>query len=158
MAGQSFNFGRIFLQPSVVFFRSQLSFGFVNRKPVLPGHVLVSPLRVVKRFCELTEEEVADLFTSTQKIARVVEKVYGASSLSIAIQDGPEAGQTIEHVHVHVLPRKKGDFEHNDDVYKALDEHDKQEGLVAETGSPTNKGFRSEEEMAKEAAYLAGLF
>ena len=102
---------------------------------------------------------MADLFTSTQKIARVVEKVYGASSLSIAIQDGPEAGQTIEHVHVHVLPRKKGDFEHNDDVYKALDEHDKQEdSLVAETGSATNKGLRSEEEMAKEAAYLADLF
>ena len=106
---------------------------------------------------------MADLFTSTQKIARVVEKVYGASSLSIAIQDGPEAGQTIEHVHVHVLPRKKGDFEHNDDVYKALDEHDKQEdSSVAETGSATNikglKGFRSEEEMAKEAAYLASLF
>ena len=159
MAAQRFNFGRILLQPSVVFFRSKLSFGFVNRKPVLPGHVLVSPLRVVKRFCELTEDEVADLFTSTQKIARVLEKVYGASSLSIAIQDGPEAGQTVEHVHVHVLPRKKGDFEHNDDVYKALDEHDKQEdSLVAETGSATNKGFRSEEEMAKEAAYLAGLF
>ena len=159
MAAQSFNFGRILLQPSVVFFRSKLSFGFVNRKPVLPGHVLVSPLRVVKRFCELTEDEVADLFTSTQKIARVLEKVYGASSLSIAIQDGPEAGQTVEHVHVHVLPRKKGDFEHNDDVYKALDEHDKQESsLVGETGPATNKGYRSEEEMAKEAAYLAGLF
>ena len=62
MAGTSFNFGRILLQPSVVFFRSKLSFAFVNRKPVLAGHVLVSPVRVVKRFCELTEEEVADLF------------------------------------------------------------------------------------------------
>lgn len=115
----------------------------------------MSPVRVVKRFCELTEEEVADLFTSTQKIARVVEKAYGATSLSIAIQDGPDAGQTVEHVHVHVLPRKKGDFEHNDDVYKALAEHDKQQ--MMEAGSK-NKGFRSEEDMAKEAAHLASLF
>lgn len=155
MAATSFNFGRILLQPSVVFFRSKLSFGFVNRKPVLQGHVLVSPVRVVKRFCELTEEEVADLFTSTQKIARVLEKAYGVSSLSIAIQDGPDAGQTVDHVHVHVLPRKKGDFERNDDIYKALAEHDKDQ--MSEDG-PTNKGFRSEEDMAKEASYLASLF
>ena len=136
----------------MIFFRSKLSFAFVNIKPVLPGHVLVSPVRVVKRFCELTEEEVADLFTSTQKIARVIEKAYDATSLSIAIQDGPDAGQTVEHVHVHVLPRKRGDFKQNDDIYKALEEHDKQkEGLEG-------KAFRTNEEMEKEASYLAGLF
>ena len=157
MAATSFNFGRILLQSSVVFFRSKLSFAFVNRKPVLPGHVLVSPVRVVQRFCELTEEEVADLFTTTQKIARVLEKAYNVTSLSIAIQDGPDAGQTVEHVHVHVLPRKKGDFERNDDVYKALAEHDKQQTETEEADS-RNTGFRSEEDMAKEAAYLASLF
>ena len=136
----------------MIFFRSKLSFAFVNIKPVLPGHVLVSPVRIVKRFCELTEEEVADLFTSTQKIARVIEKAYDATSLSIAIQDGPDAGQTVEHVHVHVLPRKRGDFKQNDDIYKALEEHDKQkEGLES-------KAFRTNEEMEKEASYLAGLF
>ncbi|XP_068749442.1 bis(5'-adenosyl)-triphosphatase-like [Montipora capricornis] len=152
MASRGFNFGRIILEPSVIFFRSKLSFAFVNIKPVLPGHVLVSPVRIVERFCELTEEEVADLFTSTQKIARVIEKAYDATSLSIAIQDGPDAGQTVEHVHVHVLPRKRGDFKQNDDIYKALEEHDKQkEGLES-------KAFRTNEEMEKEASYLAGLF
>lgn len=115
----------------------------------------MSPIRVVKRFCDLTEEEVADLFTSTQKIARIIEKEYGATSLSIAIQDGPEAGQTVEHVHVHVLPRKKGDFEHNDDVYKALDEHDKQQ--LDQESSNRHSGIRSEEDMSKEAARLACL-
>lgn len=155
MAATTFNFGRILLQPSVVFFQSKLSFAFVNRKPVLPGHVLVSPVRVVKRFCDLTEEEVADLFLSTQKVARVLEKAYSANSLSIAIQDGPDAGQTVEHVHVHVLPRKKGDFKRNDDVYKALAEHDKQQ--TEEAGS-NSRGFRSEEDMAREATYLAELF
>lgn len=151
MAAGGFRFGRIILEPTVVFFRSKLSFAFVNIKPVLPGHVLVSPVRVVKRFCDLTEEEVADLFTSAQKVARVLEKAYDATSLSIAIQDGPDAGQTIEHVHVHLLPRKKGDFERNDDVYKALEEHDKQEA-----GTLIN--LRTNEEMSKEASFLADLF
>ena len=136
----------------MIFFRSKLSFAFVNIKPVLPGHVLVSPVRVVKRFCELTEEEVADLFTSTQKIARVLERAYNATSLSIAIQDGPDAGQTVEHVHVHVLPRKRGDLEQNDDIYEALEEHDKQK-----EGSES-LAFRTSEEMEKEASFLADLF
>ena len=35
-------------------------------------------------------------------------------------QDGPEAGQTIPHVHVHILPRRKGDFEKNDDIYEKV--------------------------------------
>jgi diadenosine tetraphosphate (Ap4A) HIT family hydrolase len=39
-----------------------------------------------------------------------------ASSLTLAIQDGPAAGQTVPHVHIHVLPRRGGDFEKNDEV------------------------------------------
>lgn len=154
MAASGFRFGQHIIKPAVVFFESKLSIGFVNIKPVLPGHVLVSPVRVVNRFHDLTEEEVADLFLSAQKIASVIEKEYGATSMSIAIQDGPDAGQTVEHVHVHVLPRKKGDFERNDDVYKALDEHDKD--LGNKTGAST--GFRSDEEMTREASRLMTLF
>jgi diadenosine tetraphosphate (Ap4A) HIT family hydrolase len=45
-----------------VFATSPLSFAFVNLKPVVPGHVLVSPKRVVPRFADLSEEEVADLW------------------------------------------------------------------------------------------------
>jgi bis(5'-adenosyl)-triphosphatase len=48
--------------------------------------VLVIPRRVTQRFSDLTPEEVSDLFGSVQEIGKVVEKVYGASSLTIAIQ------------------------------------------------------------------------
>uniref|UniRef100_A0A671T1W0 Fragile histidine triad diadenosine triphosphatase n=1 Tax=Sinocyclocheilus anshuiensis TaxID=1608454 RepID=A0A671T1W0_9TELE len=65
----------------------------------------------------LHPDEVADLFMTTQKIASVIEKHFQLSCLTIAIQDGPEAGQTVKHVHVHVLPRKAGDFEKNDSIY-----------------------------------------
>lgn len=43
----------------------------------------------------------------------------------LAPQDGPHSGQTVPHVHVHILPRKPGDFEHNDQVYDAIDEASK---------------------------------
>ncbi|XP_054640080.1 bis(5'-adenosyl)-triphosphatase isoform X4 [Dunckerocampus dactyliophorus] len=62
-------------------------------------------------------------------------------------QDGPEAGQTVKHVHVHVLPRKAGDFEDNDSVYQELQKHDRQ-------GQDVPSKWRSEEEMAEEASIL----
>ncbi|KAL7843598.1 hypothetical protein AOLI_G00251100 [Acnodon oligacanthus] len=73
--------------------------------------------RPVERFRDLRPDEVADLFTTTQRVANMVEMHFKATSLTIAIQDGPEAGQTVKHVHVHVLPRRAGDFERNDSIY-----------------------------------------
>lgn len=147
----TYRFGQHIIKSSAVFLQSELSFALVNRKPVLPGHVLVCPLRPVERFRDLKPEEVADLFQTTQKVADVVEKYFQATSLTIAIQDGPEAGQTVKHVHVHVLPRKSGDFDRNDNIYDELQKHDKDtEDIPAK--------YRSEEEMAAEAADLKKYF
>ena len=153
----SYRFGQHIIKASVVFFRSKLSYGFVNRKPVVPGHVLVAPLRTVHRFCDLTEDEVADLFLSTQKISSVVEREFEASSLTVAIQDGPDAGQTVPHVHVHILPRRKGDFHDNDEVYKVLEEHDNESANSATVVDGIGE-FRAEDEMSKEASQLAQFF
>ncbi|XP_029288271.1 bis(5'-adenosyl)-triphosphatase isoform X1 [Cottoperca gobio] len=113
-------FGQHFIKASAVFLQTELSFALVNRKPVVPGHVLVCPLRPVERFRDLQPDEMADLFSTTQRVANLVEKHFNGTSLTIAIQDGPEAGQTVKHVHVHVMPRKAGDFEWNDSVYDEL--------------------------------------
>uniref|UniRef100_A0A8V0ZFI3 Bis(5'-adenosyl)-triphosphatase n=1 Tax=Gallus gallus TaxID=9031 RepID=A0A8V0ZFI3_CHICK len=114
-----------------------------------PSDVLVCPVRPVERFRDLCPEEVADLFRTAQRVGNAVEKHFCATSLTIAIQDGPEAGQTVKHVHVHVLPRRSGDFSRNDDVYKELQDHDKED-------SPDK--WRTEEEMAAEAAVLKKYF
>ncbi|XP_042195441.1 bis(5'-adenosyl)-triphosphatase isoform X2 [Callorhinchus milii] len=113
----TFRFGQHIIKSSVVFLQSDLSFALVNRKPVVRGHVLVCPKRGVERFQDLRPEEVADLFLASQKVAKIVEEHFQATSLTIAIQDGPEAGQTVKHVHVHILPRRTGDFERNDNIY-----------------------------------------
>jgi bis(5'-adenosyl)-triphosphatase len=55
-------FGPWTIDASEVFSKTSLSFAFVNLKPVVPGHVLVSPIRVVPRFADLTPEEVADMW------------------------------------------------------------------------------------------------
>ena len=146
---ESFTFAHVQVPASAVFYESQLSFAFVNRKPVLPGHVLVCPLRKVARFGELMSHEVSDLWQTAQHVSRVIEKQLKATSLSLSIQDGAEAGQSMKHVHVHVLPRREGDFERNDDVYTALETHDKQ---VAASE------WRTDEDMAQEASVYRKLF
>lgn len=78
----------------------------------------------MQRLSDLTVDEVGDLFVSVQKIGRVLEHEHAATSLTISLQDGPEAGQSVNHVHVHVLPRKKNDFKVNDDIYEELQQVD----------------------------------
>ncbi|PNW69919.1 hypothetical protein CHLRE_17g698266v5 [Chlamydomonas reinhardtii] len=152
---------------SHVFALTPLSMGFVNLKPVVPGHVLVSPLRHVKRFADLTPEEVSDLWLLAQRIGSAVEGHYGAASLTLAIQDGPMAGQTVPHVHIHVLPRKAGDFPKNDEVYDAIDRESVQyKAAAAAAGAVVGEKLdldrerrvRGHADMAAEAAELRQLF
>ncbi|XP_078466873.1 bis(5'-adenosyl)-triphosphatase isoform X1 [Lampetra planeri] len=113
--------------------------------------VLVCPLRPAERLCDLRPDEVSDLFVTAQRVAGAIGKHYGAPSLTLAVQDGPEAGQTVKHVHVHLLPRHAGDFSRNDDVYTELQHHDRVE---SEEEAP----FRSLLDMEREAAELRTYF
>ena len=60
--------------------------------------VLVISQRVVPRFVDLEAEEVQDMFATVQKVGKEIEKYYSCSSLTITIQDGPFAGQSVPHV------------------------------------------------------------
>ncbi|KAF7168947.1 hypothetical protein CNMCM5623_001841 [Aspergillus felis] len=64
-----------FLVTSQVFHLTPLSFALVNLKPILPGHVLVSPRRRVPRVADLTAAETTDLFLTVQRVGKMVERV-----------------------------------------------------------------------------------
>ena len=75
---------------------------------------------------DLSEIEIFDLFTTVKKIQKAVETIHNANSSTIAIQDGIDAGQSIEHLHVHIIPRKSTDFGGKvDEIYACLQMHDK---------------------------------
>ncbi|PSS25745.1 hypothetical protein M430DRAFT_16455 [Amorphotheca resinae ATCC 22711] len=116
---------------SQVFYRTPLCFALVNIKPILPGHVLVVPMRSVARLTDLRQDEVTDLFTTVQKVQRMLARRYfkGADggpgsvedgSFNIAIQDGRESGQTVPHVHCHIIPRTKESAAEGDGLYDRL--------------------------------------
>lgn len=105
----------------------------------------------------------------------MLERVYGASALTVAVQDGKAAGQTVGHVHAHVIPRREGDMEGrggNDAVYEMLERREdgwadvgRGDGLGGRDGKGGGRaGFkpdaerrpRSVEEMNREAEWLRG--
>lgn len=130
---------------------------FVNLKPILPGHVLVTPQRVVDRFKDLTDEEVTDLYKLVQRVGNVVEKAFDCSSLTISMQDGKDAGMSVYHVHVHIVPRKAGDYLNNDDIYKDMQKNEKEIGKDKFGVDNEDRKARSLEEMIREAEWLASL-
>lgn len=180
-----FAFGPYKIAAFEVFRTSPLSFAFVNLRPLVPGlpsnaffvknvsgHVLISPKRVVARYRDLSKEEISDLWQLTQEVGDRIEKHFKAESLSLCIQDGPAAGQTVEHVHVHCIPRKRLDFVPNEEIYTQLEQtptnrqrslngsvHSKETVLFS---SPLNldveRKDRTPEEMSKEAEALRALF
>ena len=82
------------------------------------------PRRVTPRLTDLTHAEVTDLFLTVQRVGRMVERVYQASSLNVAIQDGFDAGQSVPHVHTHIIPRRPADLADrggSDAIYEMLD-------------------------------------
>lgn len=78
------------------------------------------------------------------------------SFCSVVIQDGPQAGQTVPHVHIHVLPRKAGDFEKNDEIYDAIEVKEKE--LQQKLDLDKERKDRSLEEMNQEADQYRSLF
>lgn len=110
MTTSEIKFGPWTLDPSQIFHETNLSYGITNLKPIVPGHVLIISKRVCPRMKDLTPDEVSDLFATVHKIGPIIEKHYNSDALNIAIQDGASSGQTVPHIHVHILPRRVSCF------------------------------------------------
>lgn len=79
--------------------------------PVSEGHVLVIPRRHVSSIYELSPAEQAALWEMVGEARQVLIERYAVESFNIGVNDGLEAGQTIGHAHIHVIPRRAGDVQ-----------------------------------------------
>ncbi|XP_065354125.1 nitrilase and fragile histidine triad fusion protein NitFhit [Calliphora vicina] len=110
------------INKDTIFFESPYCFAFTNLSCVVKGHVLVSTKRVVQRLNALNSAEMSDLFNTVCRIQRMLESIYKTTAATVTVQDGADAGQTVPHVHFHVMPRSPGDFKHNDQIYVKLED------------------------------------
>ncbi len=84
---------------------------FFDRFPVSEGHVLIVPRRHVGSVFELNEAEAAELAPLLAEVRTQLVAKFHPDGFNIGINDGAAAGQTVPHVHVHVIPRYRGDVE-----------------------------------------------
>jgi len=77
--------------------------------PVSPGHALVTSCRHAASWSDLTRDEKIAMLDGIDTAQQEIEKQHSPDGYNIGINDGAAAGQTIMHVHLHVIPRYKGD-------------------------------------------------
>ena len=78
--------------------------------PVSPGHTLLIPKRHTGSFFDLSTQERADLLALLDRAKRVLDAELQPQGYNIGINDGAAAGQTVPHLHVHLIPRLEGDL------------------------------------------------
>jgi len=107
----------------------------------------------------LDEEEYYDLWKTVRIVQQILKQQYNCNAFNVAVQDGVGAGQSVPHVHVHILPRYIGDIERNDDIYDQLEawaprDDDSNLGRKTKLDVPedSERRDRSVEEMAEEAS------
>ncbi|AKB27441.1 purine nucleoside phosphoramidase [Methanosarcina siciliae C2J] len=95
--------------PSYRIYEDDAVYAFLDVYPASEGHTLVAPKKHFSNFTDMKAEDVALLFEAARKVTAAVEKAFSAEGSNIGINNGEVAGQEVPHVHVHVIPRKKGD-------------------------------------------------
>ncbi|WP_320110968.1 HIT family protein [Draconibacterium orientale] len=90
---------------------NDLAYAAFDIFPVSEGHCLVITKRHVSNFFETTSSEKEALFSLVNELRLVLEKKYNPAGFNIGININEAAGQTVPHVHIHVIPRYSGDVE-----------------------------------------------
>jgi len=90
-----------------IVFEDKVSIAFLDHRPLFPGHCILIPRNHYETLVDLPTVLVSSLFTNVQLLARAVEKGLGAEGSFVAINN--RVSQSIPHVHVHVVPRRKKD-------------------------------------------------
>ncbi|MBP2340148.1 diadenosine tetraphosphate (Ap4A) HIT family hydrolase [Saccharothrix coeruleofusca] len=77
--------------------------------PAAKGHVEIVPKRHVESYFDLTEQEAAEAYEITKQAQRMLDAKYHPAGYTIGINEGRAAGRTVDHLHIHLIPRYEGD-------------------------------------------------
>lgn len=97
------------LQPERIIEENDHAIWIYDGFPVSPGHSLIIPRRHVGSFFEVSTEERIAMLALLDNAKMTVEEKYQPNAFNIGINDGPAAGQTVPHLHLHLIPRYEGD-------------------------------------------------
>ena len=89
-------------------YEDEHTLAFMDVMPQADGHTLVIPKAASRNLLDAKPETLGPLMTSVQKVAQAVRKAFDAEGILIKQFNEPAAGQTVYHLHIHVLPRHTG--------------------------------------------------
>ena len=108
---ESCNFCKIASEesPASIVYENRIVMAFMDLHPANVGHILVVPKEHWETIYDIPEEVLSDLFAVVKRISVAVKKAVGAEGISILQFNERASGQSVMHLHVHVIPRFRGD-------------------------------------------------
>jgi histidine triad (HIT) family protein len=95
--------------PATVVHEDEHTLAFMDIGQVNPGHVLVALKKHAENIFALDDAQAAAVFRSAAKVARAIRGAFEPQGLSVYQANGAAAGQTVFHLHIHLVPRYEGD-------------------------------------------------
>ena len=93
--------------PAEIVWRDESAVAFLDHRPLFPGHVLLVPATHIETLADVPPAQVGPLFQAVQKLESAVEHALEAEGTFIAINN--RVSQSVPHLHIHIVPRRKGD-------------------------------------------------
>lgn len=95
--------------PSYKVYEDDKVIAFLDIRPVNAGHTLVVPKNHATNIFDIAPEDWIAVAEAVRKLSIVIEKAVSADGINIAMNNREHAGQLVDHPHVHIIPRHKGD-------------------------------------------------
>lgn len=95
--------------PAKIIFEDQYAVAFLDIAPRSPGHTVVIPKYHAPVLVELPDNNVGPLFLAVKRAAHIIMETLHPDGVTIGINQGRASGQDVDHLHVHVMPRRHGD-------------------------------------------------
>ena len=117
------NTGCPFCEPGIInmsFYETSQFMAIYNIAPILPGHTLVIPRKHIISFFDLKDKDLYEFIKFSRTVIRILSKAFNTEAFNWTLQEKAEAGQSIAHMHIHIMPRKPEDLPHPGDWYPKL--------------------------------------
>ena len=95
--------------PAFKVYEDERTLAFLDANPSAPGHTLIIPKAHVARVEDLPAEDAEALFRALHGLVGRIQEAVGSPASTVGINNGRESGQEVPHVHIHVIPRTRGD-------------------------------------------------
>ena len=100
-----------FLDNREKLFENDVGFVIYDKYPVNEGHCLIVPKRVYPDYFESTHEEIIGLNDLLFKTKNYLLEKYNPTGFNVGVNCGRDSGQTVDHLHIHLIPRYKNDMD-----------------------------------------------